>query len=868
MKRMHNTLLLLAASMVLAACNNPGPGDSNSSDEPSVSSPDKSTSETPDITSSVEAFSFSDDELGIVKGTFRGLSCDVTVNNNTLLIKDVFSGETETLSASSLMSVDDPDGNPVDAFGFGDDQYAVYPYDYNGHIYVVLSDMEWEESYLLSPTIKEFSGGFIYGGYGDPTIYDYVYTIDDVFDYSYGYYSMSSYAPYVGTVTKTYMADAFYMEAENGDLQKVVEIVDPSDGYAYYDFIVKEMEGGSYELYGVGVSEDVEFIPSAGVLCNTLFDGTGSVTYDADLDLHTATIDSVTYDYEAKFDEKAGFYFALTAEGQPTLNIQSTSKGLRYLDGTTLEQTKVLAYDDSYGLIGAFKSDGHKIAYDGETVTVDGTEVASSFALRNDVKALKFTMGGTDHYLSTYLYDGTGSLVVLNEAGDTLENNLNVLVNEAVFAPIYANEYVTVNHDGVKVDLVIGEDLAITYGTNHYEGRLVLDEEGAIVLAYDDGEAEVTINYLTDNPYDILLRTGEGFYDYDIFVTKDVYEGMVNQAFTSGGAANLDINDGTFTLNGQQYDYYFDFAFDGQYIFLSLEIPDVNAEWDLVYYDEDYFSTNPLSEDKNFAFETFIPVESFQDLVGIYSFEGVYGEEGFEMTEDGKFYVDFLNETNDGLDKHVLTEYHLLMSAKGPAIAYYYAAVDMTVYAYKTGFSLEVMGLQYVNKGIFDARGTYLDAGMAHALYINGQRVYVNGVESILSNIEETAEGTILTTADYVITIKEGQATIKDVVTEETFTLSKNATFDPLSLDGKTFTVDESTYELKVVTALSGAKALKLNDGFVDLDYVVTVRDGKLALKFSGIGADYYVIVDGENVTLEIESSLPPIPPPPPAPAL
>ena len=290
-------------------------------------------------------------------------------------------------------------------------------------------------------------------------------------------------------------------------------------------------------------------------------------------------------------------------------------------------------------------------------------------------------------------------------------------------------------------------------------------------------------------------------------------------------------------------------------------------------YDEMYTYLSSSSKES-------ISQEDFDGLVGRYVFTGTYGDEAFELTSDGKFYADVLNETGDGLVLRQEKDYHVGVSllANGTSqvtLQFYHDGI--WVYLYKNAYSVTCFETRYTDERLHAVNGTYASANNESVVFINRDKLYVDGTEATINSLSGELK------ADGVITLN---VTVSGKTKDLEFTLDSSMNVSSVNFDEETLTdtkldldVFKGTYTdasdniiaVNDFIGLGGAvdgltiKVTPTSGFAIDYtDYTVVSRNGNLALKVAGLGVDYYLIYDGEEVTAESESSLPPIPPLPP----
>lgn len=866
--RKHTPLLLavLTASLALSGCNRPSDESSNPPSSPD-STPDSSAT-TPDTpSSSLPSYAFTDEEMGILKGTFNAASGTVTVTNSKLILTDPLTGEEESYPASEVNKTLDSSGNKVNVLSFEDGNYEVLlDTTETGRAYLRLDDNLENTQTYYQPTMEEFGGAYFNDFFleGIATSGDNTYLFGNTFDYSMGMYTMTTYLPSYETLIRSYFVESYYYAIED-KLVKAISIYDNED-YEYYQLVMSENEDRSVSLKGILDSDGVVFGTTPYFFQNSYYDGANSKTYAVDLDAATITVAGKTYSYAAHYNKSIGSYYELSAEAEK-LYIQATPHGLQYMD-ENLNPTKLEVFEDDYGLIGTFRTSGMKIQFDGEELKINDAVTSYTYKIYHNQKALCFDHAGTTYYLSTFLYaTGTNDLVVLNKATDSENNKENVLINEENYASLFTGEFI---HFGTsKIEMKIDADMKVTYGGKALDGRLVVDKKsGLISVHFNDGAKLMKVDVLNNSYYTILSVTCDQ--ETSIFIAKEEYDHMIANSYTSHSEIDLTIGEKTLNILGEQKTYSYGYVIYGVYVYLTLELE--NTDYRIVFADRDYFYTEKAG-DENYEPHSFINIDYFPSIVGTYSYEGTYGEESFRMAADGNFYVDYLNANNDGLDKNVLTQYHLTLSRNimtdkvEVCIAFYYEEKNMTVNAYLRGHSLVVMGINYVDQRLYRSAGIYFDSALTHALTIKGETVTYDGEALAITELASEGDKVLIKTASTEFTVDGATITAKDVETQAEIILNKDTEFNPHDFLGAKTEVDGTTYEVVEFTdIMTGEKKIQVTDGFMNYDYTIIIRDGKKTLKFGGLFVTIYVYMNGDTAVMEVESSLPPVPPLPPAP--
>ncbi len=868
-------LLVLASGAIMTACNHeqpipddPGTGEENppNPDDPGTGEENPPEQEEPIV------FEESDYDADLL-GTFYSRVGTLEVDVNSLTLK----GEDE-LTLKPVKIEDITENNAIRSTVFYEDEKTKDEYrihlNYEEKMELSLEKLEGEEYVLVDdfmPSIEEFVGA--YTGYGDHNMWNYIYLISNEYSSVYDNFPMN----YISSGGSAYTKDLYYTKSYfqniDGVRKTMIDIYDYEDDYLYYSLYIN-LEDNVTHLYDV-LTEYVSLISDFGMLFGTYFvDETKTLSFEYTLDDSSALTNKVTLDGE-EFDVSFGY------ENSTVYKLKSANRDITikpYLHGIEFTENGVSSlypFNNVSHLTGTYKDDELEFSFDSTTNELLINGIATDFKKKvvDGELAISATVNCQEYIFTEFKNE---IAIKVNENGVS-----RYLVAYDKFLSNFKHSYESVSA-GESTKLTIGDDFKVTYLNETVDGALLYDplkEFPEVAFTINGNEYIFSIYELNNEIYS--LKAGD---ETKYFFTDSVLESLRND-YTSG-KGDISFIDNSITYLGETTTFDLKPFYDANNFINNVAIYFTTKEGEehyLIFYKYGML-TDYLVDDPN-PIETYVTQEDFDSFVGRYVFNGTYGPESFELTSDGKFYADVLNETGDGLILRQEKEYHIGVSllANGTTqVTLQFYHEGMWVYLYKNAHSVTILDTKYVDERLFAVNGTFVSDNNNNVVFINRDKVYVDGTEATINSLtgEVKANGTITlnltvngSTQDLVFTFDENEK-VKDVKLGEVSLTSAN--LDLSIFKGTWIDSSKNTFIVTDFIGLGGAK-----DGlsiqvigtsglpFTYTDYIVVNRNGKLALKIAGLGVNYYLIYDGTTITAESESSIPiPPPPPPPPPAL
>lgn len=864
MEKKSFLFLAVVFSLLLAGCNNV---DNTSSENSSTTSVGGSSSSSSEVNVNPPSF---------LLGKFYAPTGILTVNEKEAVLDDLTLSYIDYDEAEEILYLENFNGG---------DAYRLYLS--NSEKMEVILDIQNGENFEIidtfMPDITQFVG--TYTAYGDSSPYNIPIVITDEYVSDLDTFTVNQPLYSYGSYDNDYYYASTYFAYIDGELKTMIDILDYEDDYLYYSCYLT-INNGIASLYDVLYDSEAYYADLSFVYGTYFVDDnkTLSFEYSPVYDENTweysinseLMIDGESFNIELIYDN--GSYLKIYNDSREAL-LQSTAYGLKWIENNkinyypynTLEHL-VGTYKNEVGFVYSFQLDNANL--------IDGTLLINNQQNEFEVVIFEDKLG-----ISTHV-DGYNENVVFIE----FKTNISV--------EMYANESFSylINYDAFL------EAFQRTYF------QIVYTSNGSIVHFYNvDSNLTLSSNnqtfegYFKYNPredYPKLVYSDWSIsvidYENKIFAMTNNIDGKIKYLFDISFFDNLDNKDYT---NGKEK---ISFIYDNEKINLDYKnenlsfvlIPIYDAysfsyliavdfelagEYLELIYSEGWQWTEYILENEQYiANDSYIPLDTFNKLVGVYKYEGQYGVEGFELTSDGHFYADTLNEKGDGLIYHQEMEYQLQMYPLGngevsPVISFYYDG--MWINCYFEDYSLLVVETRYVREELFNYSGIYVDSTNTSIIAIYQNKIMINGVEALINNIkivddtlniEVTINGEIstiiLSTVDGVkkITYNDIELILNDVNYS-----SFVGTYTDES--GNTYTFDNhyglggiiNGFELTYTSVSSGLPT-------VYTDFTVILMNGHITLKFSGISETYYLEMTDTGVIASLESSIPLPPPPPP----
>ena len=723
------------------------------------------------------------------------------------------------------------------------------------------------------PSIHEFTGA--YTAYGDGSCNNNMFIISNDYSPIYDTFAINSYYPLYGIYNKTYYYAKSYFDVIDGTRRLMIDIYDYEDDYLYYSTYLEVKDNVSY-LYDILLEYEV-YISDIGMIYGSYFDSeNATLTFGYELDdfdtllSNKITLNDEEFDIAIAFDN--GSIYKLTNESREII--------LRpYLNGISLienGETKYYPINDTSHLSGTFKDQDLEFSYDDllDELLINGNSTEYQKKVVNGELGISVLIDNKEYFFTEFKDDIAIKVSV--------DGSSRYLLAYDTFLANFKNNYEFVGN-GESEKLSIGDDFKVTYLGEKVDATLIYDplEEFPSVEFIVKGKTYVFSILELNNG--IFTLTSEG--TSKNFFTESILTGL-RQEYTSGkGEIHVSDNEINYlgeTLKFDLKSYYNAYSFTNN-VALYFETAEGEEHY-IIYYKYEMLTDYKVGSEE--PIETYVTKEAFDSFVGRYVFNGTYGPESFELTSDGKFYADVLNEKGDGLILRQEKEYHIGVSvlATGETqVTLQFNHKGTWLYLYKNGYSLLVFETKYVDERLFTVNGTFASENNANVVFINRDIVYIDGEEATINSLsgEVVANGTITlnvtlndTTQDLVFKLDEN-AEVESATLGET--LLNDANLDLNVFKGKYKDTSGNTYNVSdyvgIGGAIDGLKVTVTSSGGSSstyTEYAVVNRNGKLALLIEGIGYNYYLIYDGSSVTAESESTipLPPPPPPPPPPSI
>ena len=814
-----------------------------------------------------------DDFIDKLNGKYYSKSGVLTVSDDGVSYNDIsFSMSRRVVESfrENFINVD----HTVVYLNDGADEYRIY-LGGNGKYTLQLEKKEAEAFVLVDsfmPSINEFTGA--YSAYGDGNQYNTIIHLGDNFNYYYGSFDVGYYGMFAG-----FQLDSFYAKSSyiyfNNELTKIVSMYDYVDNYEYYSFILKEVNGTmgliNPDYYSGGEYDYYDFYYDPLCLSYNYFSNEKSIAYPMlDVDNKKVTIDEVEYSYNVSFDQEKGQVFTLTS-GSKEAKLYPNQYGLNWLENN---QTTQYVYDSVDLLFGSYSYQNidFEFKYDDETflptVFMNSNKVDHTYEIYNNTKAVKVSYDEKTYYFTPFKRDI--ALLVGSEKGDVF------FVNKGKFTDVYAKTFINKVENGYK-ELVISHDFDVIYDGKIVEASLVYQPTIAYpYLEFAINEKDYKFTLLQENIGAAVLSSDkdEYFFDQEVIAT---YYGE----YTFHHEIDLVLSEYKLNYYGEDLNYTIEpyYYADSFTYLLSVKFNAENQEI-TAFLSNEMMAMDVKDENNKVITKTCIKHSYFRELIGEYYFDGTYGPEKFKLTEDGHFYADTVNETNDGLVLDVEYDYSLQMTmdvvSSNPLPSLIFKVNDtLGIQLIKVGHTLVVGSTVYTAKYLFDFNGVYVDATNTTIIEVREDSLYVNGEEKAITSLSYDEYGTYISIDSYGSDItysfmKYGEEYY--VSSDENFyTEYTKVDFDFDTLIGE-YTFETTTYTLSkgLIPFTNVEYGYSLTDGFMTTsDYSVVLKDGHVALMFKLLSDTIYFYNNGEvNVIDVVKPSLPPVPPPPPPPPL
>lgn len=847
-KKIGFFLSLSGALAVLAGCG----GDYSSSRISSESNPDEvsssesSSSSRPDVGNKMPTY---------LKGDFVGKSGTLTLSSDKLMITGNLDLDLVPTSVDSI-EIGTTNKLTVVEFdsSFNPSTYRLYA-DLYGDGFLHLEEKVGESYNLLGTFMPDVSYlGGSYSAYGDSSPYNFYEIFESNFDFEKGVYPASRYFPSYssyGYSNSWYFLSRLRVNTNNinFDIEVTVEQFD-NDDYGYGEGFISAILDSEKNVVGYRFIElDGNVINSTdpGAFANQkLFDGTSSTTIELDPDEKTLTLGDFSGVYVTNVDEK-GMRLDVTSNGVT----KSFRIGDHYVSVTSGDETKIYVLDSVDELNGNFSKDGVNISIEEDedeniVARLNGEEVEFSYIIYNNRKSIKFSKDSKEYIVSPELY-GTCVLV-------SVDGVRSYFLNESSFLPLFEDSFVAHDEKG-DFAISIDENLKASKG----------NETGNLSLSYRHGEKYPSlVGKLGDKDIEVtLVQPNIGFY-------RIILDGASHDCFSK---TILDTVYGTYSSNYQDR-----FVLDQEKLTIDSNVKTYSLK--AVYQSGSGTYTLGIEIDgKTFEHNlnkclvssdtSYVKLEVFDSIVGVYSQYAKYGEENIKYTSGGEMLLDTVNSSKDGLDKDVKYNYHIMTLASTSSkavVAFEYGKNDagesVYIYVYFYDNYVTIADQKYYKNSIYNAWGTYADSSNSNVLYVQNDSIYYNGSTDFISSWEEK-DGKLVATSfarKYTFDGDSVSVTSGDNVT----TLTRKLTYTDFDKFVGTYTVNEKTFSF----VKNDVVGYSLVDGDSKIDLAscyIASSGGKLTLMASSISAKYSLSIDLDSgeITPSYEAGLLPPPPPP-----
>lgn len=842
-KKLALAMALTLGALALASCG----GEQQSSNSSTTSSTNSDNSDSLISSSTLPSPNISDESLSYLKGTYFGKDGSLTLNKDALTLtgkKELKLIPSKVATAKTSYSVGD--------ITVGFDTLAVYfEADYNnGTEYRLYADVKNDgfvhleekdgETYVtiatFQPNVSKYAGPISYDGSGD--VYNTYYIFDGEFDFDRDVYPVAFTGNGFWSYEQSWYAlSRIRLNPDNQPLY-TLEFYD-ADDYGYDELQLAVQDGKNALLDNEGTPS---FVSDAGAFRSlSLFDGEKNVTLTSDPEEKTIEFLGVSGTYVTGLDER-GFYLKATlGEKEATLRLCN-----RYLSFTTDEGEKIYSLDEISPLIGEFtdKKDTYSFEEDEEGNHIllwNGTQVAYQYVIARKRKALSFNVGENVYIAAP---DKENSSLYLSKNGED-----NYFINDTLYGPLFSDTFLAHDKEN-NFSIVIDEDFAYTYKTTsgkaayrywHGDKYPSIDLEGGLNISIKQQEAGY-----------FILKDGEK----EITLYNQATLNKVFGDYSSNGQDTLHFDASSLTYEGNHYDYEFmPFYYKGMGVYLFA----ISSEFG-------YFESNLagcLYDDTH----SFVKTSVFADIAGTYSAYGDYGIENITFKENGKLYLDTVNDAQSGLLRDQPFDYMIMTreNTNGEKAFLTFTYKNNSIFIYFFEERVTIMGLDYYEQTTALSWGTYVDESMTHALFVQDGNVYYDG-DAVTINSKTKTETTI--------TMDTSKGTL--VLSKEDDNWS--ATLDGVSFerklsfeDYKKFAGEYSANDTAITLKKDGISyAITLGETNLSISNVtMVIKDEKLAMKIPSGFDHYYLSLDlaTDEVTASFESGglLPPPPPPLPA---
>lgn len=721
----------------------------------------------------------------------------------------------------------------------------------------------------FAPSTEKFSGS--YSGFENSlSSYDVILNIGDAFNADVGYF-ISSYVFGGSFYSNYFYVDSYFVEQE-GEFVEVLDLIDSSDGIAWYEGLVPTVQNNSMVLMDNSDPESpwAVYYQTSGYLFSEFINEDQEIFSGVvDETAATYTIGEKIYSITNYYDD-INYVHTELRNGDERIIIKNRQFGI-YVEDSEGDFTYYTYYYTG-SLVGSYQNSdvSYDLSYvfDEETydstlaLKVNGATTEFSYGLLDGRLAIVATVGG-----ETYKFAGdvAGNIIIGNYEGEN-----HYLLNYSNYAEIYANTY---NSFAVGSDseLIVDSSFNVTFNGVSLKGNLIYNKSFSNpVLQFESGNTTYNFEAFSSEIGSFVL-TDVSNGDKTYYITDDQMDVLVNE-YTHNHEKDIIIkNDGTVTYFGTEFEFTYEavystdsYSYRNYFIFTDSE---GNKKVLVSGNNKGVILESTIDEKGQVSnlYTVYIPYSIFQKMIGSYSYVGSYGEEGFELTSDGHFYADVVNDTKDGLIKHVEMEnfYYTLNNGVG-AVAFDYNSATVFGYFDSSYSLITVVGINYVRDSIFAHNGVYFDSDLTHAFYMDYGELYLDGTKITVSSYDDSGDSVIINGtynySDITVTFTNGQVAISGTGLD--YTLTKDDSFSFEQFLG-TRTYNDVDYPIEVKKTLAGTDyGYNVTISGISYQLVPVVKNGFKALYASVLSTKYYFYFDASGEFTVLQESSIPVPPP------
>lgn len=888
MKKSIFIALIGAAVLGLTSCTTNNSSSSVSSSSSSSSTVSSSSSSSSSTSTSTKAFT--DEELGLIKGHFIGENYELDISASSPRLLDlsyesyqdlsIIDIKTEKYTSTTLTDSETKAGLEFDVdYVYLKENSTSFRYRVfipkeenaslslerlnNGKWSTIDSLYPWDDNFVGTWATTVSTAGFVRTAVFSDEFIQPFSDSDIKVPTGYEYYGKSIWYP-------QFVTSLDYSTGEYKTYSAVLAYDANDFSYPMATYRLGESTDPNYPISIYDTSWDMEYYyPSAEYYKGSWYTSDGQLTISEGENAGEFIYNGKTYSASVNKEEGYGWATTLTADGE-TISLHPFVGGFSLeKDGTALDAVK---YNPD-GLVGTWLYNNSEIKvfndYDDDwnevlKVTVDGNEVAHTFAAKDKQFAIGFEFKEKQAYLTPYFDNSVAVLDLDGDAYYTCSKEIyqRYFVNAG---QMYSSNTVG-DSKNVLDTLEVLEDYSLKLNGVTYDVDYGFDEEKGVVslkFYYEDVNEYSLYVYSKDI---FLLEKSDEDGDYSIFATKEYLDTFVSDWTKRGEKASLVINsDYTVTTGNVTYSTVFDYDESSSTFFLfyidstattinALEI----SEGTLIA--QEISLTNSGAELLSTSW--YIKTEDYKKIEGTYVYIGEKGKE-YVIVDDSEV----VKITTNVNGEYVLKEY---TGDDNLRFSYYNDQICLTfrddnsglfIYIYTDGVTFNFFDqFHYIQSALVDNQGYFTDG--TNVLSIGGKAIYYNGTKVTLVSAQGDKIVFTVSGVTYTATISGSTAVVSGGESDVTLT---KGDFDLKNFAG-TWTDSGTEYTLTTTEKEDGSLQYSFTFGATTLtDYQVSVEDGKTKVTFSNLSTIYTITLgDNGETTLTVTSSIPLPPPPPP----